>query len=245
MKIEEWPIDKVVPYENNPRNNADAVEATANSIREFGWQQPIVVDKDGVIIVGHTRLKAAKKLKMKQVPVTVADNLTDEQVKAYRLADNKTGELADWDEDLLEGELAKILNIDMSVYGFGGLPLEDSDIEDDTYTMKVDVPHYQITGVSPELDQLVNAEKVDELTSEIKKANIPDDIKKFLEIAATRHYKFDYASIAEYYAHADKEVQKLFEDSALVIIDFDDAVKDGYVKLSDRLMRMRKGDSDE
>ena len=85
MEVKEWPIEEVKPYKHNPRNNDDAVEATANSIREFGWQQPIVVDKDGVIIVGHTRLKAAKKLKMEQVPVTVAENLTDDQVKAYRL----------------------------------------------------------------------------------------------------------------------------------------------------------------
>lgn len=245
MKFQMMAINDLIPYANNPRQNDNAVDAVAESIKDFGFKVPIVIDSQNEIVTGHTRLKAAKKLGLDEVPVIVADDLTPEQVKAFRLADNKTGELADWDEDLLEGELAKILNIDMSLYGFGGLPLEDSDIEDDTYTMKVDVPHYQITGVSPELGQLVNAEKVDELTSEIKKANIPDDIKKFLEIAATRHYKFDYASIAEYYAHADKEVQKQFEDSALVIIDFDDAIKDGYVKLSDRLMRMRKGDYDE
>jgi len=131
MEIKEWPIDKVKPYENNPRNNDDAVEATANSIREFGWQQPIVVDKDGVIIVGHTRLKAAKKLKLDQVPVTVAENLTDDQVKAYRLADNKTGELAGWDFDLLDGELSDIPNIDMNQFGFD--ELEDVDIDELTF----------------------------------------------------------------------------------------------------------------
>lgn len=129
MKIEEWPIDKVVPYENNPRNNDDAVEATANSIREFGWQQPIVVDKDGIVIVGHTRLKAAKKLNLDQVPVTVANNLTDEQVKAYRLADNKTGELAEWESKMLNEELNEILNIDMEQFGFE--PEEDEEIEEE------------------------------------------------------------------------------------------------------------------
>ena len=127
MKIENWDIDKVKPYANNPRNNDDAVEATANSIKEFGWQQPIVVDKNGVIIAGHTRLKAAKKLKLKQVPVTVAENLTDEQIKAYRLADNKTGELADWDVDMLNGELNDIINIDMEDFGFD--ELDESDFQ--------------------------------------------------------------------------------------------------------------------
>ena len=105
MKIEEWNIADVKPYDKNPRTNDGAVEATAKSIKAYGWQQPIVVDKDGVIIVGHTRLKAAKKLGLKKVPVTVAVGLTPEQVKGYRIADNKTGDLAVWDNKLLLGEL--------------------------------------------------------------------------------------------------------------------------------------------
>jgi len=121
MEVKNVEINSIKPYKNNPRNNDDAVDATANSIKEFGWQQPIVVDKDNVIIVGHTRLKAAKKLGLKQVPIVVAENLTDEKVKAYRLADNKTGELADWDFDLLDDELADINNIDMEDFGFDDL----------------------------------------------------------------------------------------------------------------------------
>lgn len=123
-QIKEVPIGDVKPYENNPRDNDGAVEATANSIKEFGWQQPIVVDKDMVIIAGHTRLKAAKQLGLKHVPIVVAD-LSEEQAKAYRLADNKTGELADWDMGLLDDELAEIADIDMSDFGF------DLDIPDD------------------------------------------------------------------------------------------------------------------
>lgn len=141
MKVENWQIKDVKPYANNPRNNDDAVEATANSIKEFGWQQPIVVDKNGVIIVGHTRLKAAKKLKLNQVPVTVAKNLTDEQVKAYRLADNKTGELAEWDEDLLASELEDLdnLDFDMSEFGFEDLDELDSQQKDeDTDPVPID-----------------------------------------------------------------------------------------------------------
>jgi len=126
MKVENWDIGKVKPYAKNPRKNDGAVESTANSIKEFGWQQPIVVDNDGVIIVGHTRLKAAKRLGLKQVPVTIAENLTDEQVKAYRLADNKTGELAVWDKTL-QAELDDISDIDMTIFGFD---LETEDEED-------------------------------------------------------------------------------------------------------------------
>lgn len=129
MKVEEWPIDKVIPYENNPRKNDEAAIVTANSIKEFGWQQPIVVDENGIVIAGHTRLKAAKKLKLDKVPVTVADNLTDEQVKAYRLADNKTGELAEWESKMLNEELDEILNIDMEQFGFE--PEEDEEIEEE------------------------------------------------------------------------------------------------------------------
>lgn len=141
MEVHEWPIDKVKPYDKNPRNNDGAVEATANSIKEFGWQQPIVVDKNGVIIVGHTRLKAAISLGLNKVPVLVADKLSAEQVAAYRLADNKTSELADWDFDLLSGELDDIENIDMSEFGFG-----DDDLNGDPMTTKEKIAENPLGG---------------------------------------------------------------------------------------------------
>lgn len=118
MEVKLWKIRDVKPYEKNPRRNDSAVDAVAASIQEFGWKQPIVVDKDGIIIAGHTRYKAAKKLKMKDVPVVVADDLTEEQVRAYRLADNKTGELAGWDFSALEEELSEFTKIGMEQFGF-------------------------------------------------------------------------------------------------------------------------------
>lgn len=127
MEVRNMNIDDIKPYNNNPRDNDNAVESTANSIKEFGWQQPIVVDKDMVIIVGHTRYKAAKKLGYKEVPVVVASNLNKEQVRAYRLADNKTGELADWDLSLLDEEFEAIIDIDMSDYGFN---FDDTEVDD-------------------------------------------------------------------------------------------------------------------
>lgn len=105
-QIREVPIGDIKPYANNPRDNDRAVDALAKSIKSFGWQQPIVVDKNMVVIVGHTRLKAAKKLGAEKVPVVIAENLTDEQAKAYRLADNKTGENAVWDNKKLLEELS-------------------------------------------------------------------------------------------------------------------------------------------
>lgn len=137
MNIINVSIDKIKPYENNPRNNDDAVDAVANSIKEFGWQQPIVVDTDGVIIAGHTRYKAAKQLKLKEVPIVVADKLTKEQVNAYRLADNKVGELANWDTKKLDDELQALLDqIDMTDFGFDENiefdPADDIDVDLET-----------------------------------------------------------------------------------------------------------------
>lgn len=119
MEVKEIAIEEIKAYGNNPRKNDQAVDAVANSIKEFGWKQPLVIDpKTMEIVVGHTRWKAAKKLGMKTVPCIMADDLTEEQIKAYRLADNKTNELAEWDFDLLGEELDGILDLDMTDFGF-------------------------------------------------------------------------------------------------------------------------------
>ena len=118
MKVIEKKTADIIPYENNPRNNDDAVDAVAASIKEFGFKVPIVIDKGSVIVAGHTRLKAAEKLGLEKVPCIVADDLTEEQINAYRLADNKTGELSAWDFEKLEEELSALENIDMDQFGF-------------------------------------------------------------------------------------------------------------------------------
>ncbi len=120
MQIETWPIDRPQPYDKNPRLNDDAVEVVAKSIREFGFRQPIVVDEAGVIIIGHTRLKAAKSLGLAEVPVHVARGLSPEQVKALRIADNKTAEIAEWNLELLPIELAELqgMDFDLGLLGF-------------------------------------------------------------------------------------------------------------------------------
>ena len=120
MEIELRPLDQIKPYPGNPRNNDDAVDAVAKSLKEYGFRQPIVVDAEGVIIVGHTRYKAAVKLGLAQVPVHVATDLTPAQVKAYRIADNATAEIADWNYELLPIELSglKEMNYDIGMLGF-------------------------------------------------------------------------------------------------------------------------------
>jgi DNA modification methylase len=126
MKIEMWKVEDVKPYEQNPRINDAAVESVAKSIKEFGFRQPIVVDGDGVIIVGHTRLKAAKVLGLEKVPVHVAKDLSPAQIKAYRIADNKLAELAEWNMDLLPVELKDLVGMDFDIkmLGFGSEELE-------------------------------------------------------------------------------------------------------------------------
>ena len=108
MDVKEYAVSKLKPYENNPRINDDAVDAVEESIRRYGWKQPIVIDKDGVIVVGHTRYKAAIRLGCETVPCVVADDLTPEEIKEYRLVDNKTNEYAEWDFEKLDAELAEL-----------------------------------------------------------------------------------------------------------------------------------------
>ena len=118
MNIIEKRVKDLKPYEKNPRLNDDAVKYVAESIKEFGFKVPIVIDKDNNIVCGHTRWKACKKLKIETVPCVVADDLTEEQIRAYRLADNRVAEKAEWDLALLDTELAEIETIDMTLLGF-------------------------------------------------------------------------------------------------------------------------------
>lgn len=129
MEIEAKPTGWLKPYENNPRDNDGAVEAVANSIREFGFRNPILAKADGEIIAGHTRLKAAVALGLEEVPVIICGDLTDEQARALRLADNKTGELAAWNEERLLRELGAIEGIDMSAFGFDAEDLPEFGFE--------------------------------------------------------------------------------------------------------------------
>ena len=118
MKIVIKKVEDLIPYINNPRKNDDAVDAVASSIKHFGFKVPIVIDAKNEVIAGHTRLKAAKKLGMDQVPCIVADDLNENQIKAFRLADNKVSELAVWDDALLGIEMFSIQDIDLLSFGF-------------------------------------------------------------------------------------------------------------------------------
>jgi len=130
MEIKMIKIEDLKPYKNNPRINDDAVQYVAKSIKEFGFKVPMVIDKNNEIVAGHTRYKASLELGLKEVPCIVADDLTDEQIKAFRLADNKVSEKASWDFDLLDDELKDIIGIDMEDFGFDNIDIDWDSIED-------------------------------------------------------------------------------------------------------------------
>lgn len=177
MEVQEIKIDQLTPYDHNPRQNDGAVDAVAASIKNFGFKVPVVIDRERVIVAGHTRYKAAKKIGLESVPCIVADDLTDEQIRAFRLADNKVGELAGWDFDLLNMELAGIEELDMTQFGF----LDPEEIEEPEEVHEVETPedvqgrtvlgdvwqlgeHRLICGDSTDvctLDRLMQGEKAD------------------------------------------------------------------------------------
>ena len=125
VKAVNMDINAIKPYDNNPRRNEKAVDAVANSIKQFGFKNPIIVDKNNVIISGHTRRLAALKLNLKEVPVIVGKDLTEAQIKAFRLADNRVAEIAKWDDDALKAEMAKVLDVDFESFGFDLDDIED------------------------------------------------------------------------------------------------------------------------
>lgn len=242
MNIQHLATDSLVPYDRNPRRNDQAVEAVARSIQEFGFNQPIVCDPDLVVVVGHTRLKAAQRLGLAQVPVLVVQDIPAERLQAYRIADNRLNELAEWDTDLLRQELEQIQAElgSTELTGFDLSDLEDtSDITQHTaYSRKIDTPIYTPRGEQPRVQDLTDQTHTLRLLEQIEQQDMDPEVRQFLRLAAQRHTVFDYGRIAEYYCHAPAEIQQLMEASALVIIDFEQAIEQGYVQLTQELERI-------
>lgn len=232
MQIKQTPIDQIKPYAKNAKKHPEEqIKQVADSIKAFGFNQPIVVDKENVVIVGHGRLEAAKLLGLKEVPVLQVD-LPEHKAKAYRLADNKLNE-SDWDMPLVIEELKELelAGFDIELTGFDN-SIFDLDISQEVYTNKVEAPNYEPTEEKPDISELYTRDKTIELLKDIEDSSLDEKEKEFLRQAAQRHTVFNYAKIAEYYAHSGKETQELMEKSALVIIDFDKAIENGYVELS-------------
>lgn len=172
MRILELKVADLKEYGRNPRKNDKAVEPVAESIKQFGFKVPIIVDSDYVIIAGHTRLKAAKYLGLDVVPCVIADDLTEEQIKAFRLADNKVSEFAEWDMGLLDMELEGILDMDMEIFGFASEEDKEPTIEAEVpFTESLDESHnYVVLYFDNDIDWLqaqtvFNIGKVKELST--------------------------------------------------------------------------------
>jgi hypothetical protein len=235
-------IKELKPYKKNAKKHSkEQVEQIANSIKEFGFTQPVIIDKNNCVVAGHGRILGAKKAGLKQVPTVCLEDLTEEQIKAYRLVDNKLNE-SEWDSVLLAQELEEIKYLNMDLFGFD--LAEEIEQEEKKYTMKTNIPQYEIKGEEPDITELCDTSKTAELLRRIKESNVTEEQKKFLRFGAYRHLCFSYGKIAEYYAHANKEMQELMEDSALVIIDFEDAIAKGYVQMSEQVALLR-GKEDE
>ena len=241
-------ISTLVPWENNPRKNDHAVAAIMDSIKRFGFASPIVArTEDRMVIAGHTRLKAAIQLGLKTVPVRLLD-ISRAEAEALALADNRTAEIADWDDEALADVLVSLKGDGVDLDGLGWSSTDLSELlgtlngtdNDPNYTQKIKSPIYTPKGDEPELSELCDEAKTTALEEEIEAADVPDEIKRFLRMAAQRHNVFDYEVIAEYYAHAPAEVQDLMEQSALVVIDFDKAIEHGFVHLTKALAEARE-----
>ena len=252
-KVEKWEIEKLVPYARNSRTHSDEqISQIAASIKEWGWTTPVLVDEQGGIIAGHGRTLAAQKLKMKEVPVMVASGWSDAKKRAYIIADNKLALNAGWDDEMLALELGEIgdLGFDLDLTGFSAAEIkelmsgEDNADEDNSkYTKKIDAPTYEPSGDKPLIADIYDSTKYQELTAKIYgNADLSQEVKEFLLAAASRHIRFDFEQIAEFYAHSDPDLQQLMEDSALVIIDFDKAIANGYVKLSQSISNVYVSD---
>jgi hypothetical protein len=237
-KVEKWKISKLIPYARNARTHSDEqVGQIAASIKEWGWTTPVLVDETGGIIAGHGRTLAAQRLNMTEVPVMVAKGWSDAKKRAYVLADNKLALNAGWDESMLSIELGELsdLNFDLELTGFNKKELQsllDIAEAERIYSDKITVPTYEPKNKKPPIEDLYDDTKAIDLITEIKQSKLSQSEKEFLMAAASRHIVFNYSKVADFYAHSSKECQELIEKSALVIVDYKQAIENGFVHLT-------------
>ena len=242
MNTELVPISDLTPDPANARKHGERnLKAIIDSLRAFGQQKPIVVDGRGIVVAGNGTLEAAKRLGWEEIAI-VRTELDPTQATAFGIADNRTAELAEWDEEVLVSLLDSLDDETRDLLAFddedlAGLLEQSGNTEgiDGTYTTKIESPIYEITGEKPNVDSLFDRSKTEKLLEEIATAQLPQEVAAFLRFAAERHTVFDFRRIAEFYAHGDEATQDLMERSALVIVDFDKAIESGFVRLSDKI----------
>lgn len=246
LKIVYKKTEDLIPYARNSRTHDEGqIAQIAASIKEFGFTNPILLDGENGIIAGHGRVMAAQKLGESKVPTIELAYLTEHQKRAYIIADNKLALNGGWDNQMLALEISDLKDVgfDLEILGFDQSELndlfqEEKDEEENIYTQNINSPTYEPSDVKPETTDLYNDEKAMDLIVSIKDSKLSEEEKQFLMTAASRHIVFDYSKIANFYAHSSKECQELMENSALIIVDFDKAIENGFVRLTNEINNM-------
>ena len=239
--------------QNVRQHDVANIQAIMKSLEEFGQRKPIVINTAGTVIAGNGTLQAARMLGWTEIAaVEVPADWSEEKAKAFAIADNRTAELASWDTALLASQLTELqeYGYELEQLGFTELidpnePEQKPDTDpglNEAYTNIANAPQYEIVGEQPEISELVDTTRAGLLIAEVNKSDLPLELKEFLIRAANRHMVFNYKKIAEFYPHQTKAVQELMEKSALVIIDFNDAIRYGFASLSDSIKQIQKAD---
>ena len=235
MKVK---INELKTNENNPRIIKDEkFKKLVKSIKDFPEMldlRPIVVDEEMIILGGNMRYRACIKAGLKEVPIKVAKGLTEDQKQEFIIKDNVG--FGEWEWDILGNEWD---SVEIAEWGLDVWPNEDDIKEEEIYTKDIKIPTYEPKNEKPTLTKMYDKTKTDNLIDKINSANISEKEKTFLTHAAFRHTVFNYQNIADFYAHSNKEVQELMEDSALVIIDFKKAIEQGFVQINKALEELQ------
>ena len=238
MEIKTVKLSEVKTNPNNPRIiKDDKFSKLVKSIKEFPKMleiRPIVVNADMIVLGGNMRLKACKEAGLKEVPVIFAQDLTEDEQKQFIIKDNVG--FGEWDWDMIANEWDEVQLEEW------GLDIPNLNNIDDTYTTKVESPIYEPKEEKPNEGELYNLGKYNDLMDKIALADLSDEKRLFLQMAATRHIEFNYGKIAEFYAHENEEMQQIMEDSALVIIDYNKAIELGFVQLFKDLQNLSEID---
>lgn len=236
---------EVTPYEGNAKkHDKKQVANLVTSITRFGWQQDTVLTKDKVVVIGHGRRLAALEIGC-EMPYhmidKLADDLTEKDIRELRIADNQTNAETGLDFDILGAEIA---DLDFEGFDFDFGKAWEKHEDADKYTHATKIPQYEPKAEAPAVDALIDDGKVNALLAEIEQSGLGENEKRFLRLAAYRHAVIDFDSVADYYAQADPEMQRLMEHSALVIIDIDDAIANGFTTLTESIEEIMEEDID-
>jgi len=246
IRSKEITLVKVDDIKPNPKNrnihSEEQIKRLAQIIDYQGFRDPLIISNlSGFLNSGHGRLEAAKLIGLTHVPVMYQDFENEDQEYASMVSENSIASWAKLDLSGINADLPDLgPDFDLDLLGIENFSLDPSELGDppdseEVYTNKIEVPIYEPKGKKPYIRELCDIEKANNLLAKIEAAQISDDIKAFLRLSAQRHLIFNYENIAEYYAHSSKEVQELMEESALVIIDFDRAIENGFVNMTKEL----------